>query len=212
MARRAGLIDSDSTLSAIDSTGLESSNASAYFGQRSGRKFHRFPKLSAVIDTGSHLFLGVVVDRGPKPDDMEFHRVARQAHRRHPFDVLLADVGYDAEHHHEFLYDELGVLGVIPPERGRPHKTPSRQTRGLFRQFLKDHWPVAEYGQRWQVETDFSMLTRLLGSAVRSRKRHAIDREIVLRTITINLMILLRLIPCFQRSSLSPFSLPASCS
>jgi transposase len=162
--------------------------------------------LSAVVDTGSHLFLGVVVDRGPKPDDLEFHRVARQAHRRHPFDALLADVGYDAEHHHEFLHDELGVLGIIPPQRGRPHKTPSRHTRGFFRQFLKDHWPVAEYGQRWQVETDFSMLKRLLGSAVRSRKRHSIDREIVLRTITINLMILWRLLCCFQQSKPVPFS------
>ena len=142
-----------------------------------------------MIDVNSHLFLGVVVDRGPKPDDLELHRVARQAHRRHPFDALLADVGYDAEHHHRFLYHELGVLGIIPPQRGRPTKTPSNRTRGFFRQFLRDHWPIAQYGQRWQVETDFSMLKRLLGSAIRSCKRHAIDREIILRTLTINLMI-----------------------
>ena len=56
-----------------------------------------------MIDVKSHLFLGAVIDRGPKPDDIEMHRVVRQAHRRHPFDTLLADVGYDAEHHHEFL-------------------------------------------------------------------------------------------------------------
>ncbi|MBE3099550.1 MAG: hypothetical protein IMZ44_20725 [Planctomycetes bacterium] len=34
------------------------------------------------------------------------------------------------------------------------------------------------------------MLKRLLDSAVRSRRRYAIDREIILRVITINLMIL----------------------
>ena len=200
LARRRGLIDADSTWAAVDSTGLESSNASPYFGRRTGRKYHRFPKLSAVIDVRSHRFLGIVIDRGPKPDDLEFHRVARQAHRRHPFDVLLADVGYDAEHHHQFLYDELGVVGVIPPQRGRPRTTPSDCTRGFFRQFLKDHWPVAQYGQRWQVETDFSMLKRLLGSAVRSRKRHTIDREITLRVLAINLMILWRLLCSFQQS------------
>jgi hypothetical protein len=33
------------------------------------------------------------------------------------------------------------------------------------------------------------MIKRLLGSAVRSRRRHAIDREILLRVATINLMI-----------------------
>ncbi len=142
-----------------------------------------------------------MVDRGPKPDDIELHRVARQAHRRHPFDTLLADVGYDAEHHHAFLYHELGVLGIIPPYRGRPQNTPSKITRGFFRQFLRNHWPIAEYGQRWQVETDFSMLKRLLGSTLRSRKRHAIDREIILRIVTINLMIVLLQLCCFQQSS-----------
>ena len=204
LARKRGLIATDSLLAAVDSTGLESSNASPYFGRRTGRKFHRYPKLSAVVDVGSHLFLGVVTDRGPKPDDMELHRVSRQAHRRHPFEALLGDVGYDAEHHHEFLYRQLGVLGIIPPQRGRPRKTPSDRTRGFFRQFLKDHWPVAQYRQRWQVETDFSMLKRLLGSAVRSRKRHAIDREITLRVLTINLMIVLCLLSCFQQSRFTP--------
>ncbi|MHC4981668.1 MAG: transposase [Planctomycetota bacterium] len=49
------------------------------------------------------------------------------------------------------------------------------------------------YGQHWQVETDFSMFKRLLGSALRSRRRHAIDREILLHVATINLMIVWRL-------------------
>lgn len=204
LARRSGLIGPSSELAAVDSTGLESSNASAYFGRRTGRKYHRYPKLSAVIDVKSHLFLGVVIDRGPKPDDIELHRVARQAHRRHPFDALLADVGYDAEHHHRFLYHELGVLGIIPPQRGRPTKKTSDRTRGFFRQFLRDHWPVAQYGQRWQVETSFSMLKRLLGSAIRGCKRHAIDREIFLRVLTINLMIVLHLLRCFQQSRVVP--------
>ncbi len=185
----------------MDSTGLESSSASPYFGRRTGRKYHRYPKLSAVIDVRTHLFLGIVMDRGPKPDDLELHRLSRQAHRRHRFKALLADAGYDAEDHHEFLYRQLGVLGIIPPQRGRPPNTPSAQTRGFFRQRLKDHWPVAEYGQRWQVETDFSMLKRLLGCAVRSRKRHSIDRQIARRVLAINLMILWRLFRCFQQSS-----------
>jgi hypothetical protein len=60
-----------------------------------------------------------------------------------------------------------------------------------FRATLRKLWPIAEYGQRWQIETNFSMLKRLLGAALRSRRRHAIDREIFLRAITLNLMIVL---------------------
>ena len=50
------------------------------------------------------------------------------------------------------------------------------------------------------METSFIMLKRLLGSALRSRKRYAIDREIILRVLTINLMIVLHSLCCFQQS------------
>jgi transposase len=144
-----------------------------------------------VIHTGSHIILAAVVDRGPRPDDLEFHRVVCQAHARLPFDTLLADAGYDAEPHHEFL-QQMGVAGIIPPRRGRPPKKPDHVPGGRHRQQLASDWPKEAYGQRWQVETDFSMLKRLMGSAVRSRRRHAIDREIVLRVLALNLMIIWR--------------------
>ncbi|MHC4981624.1 MAG: transposase [Planctomycetota bacterium] len=60
---------------------------------------------------------------------------------------------------------------------------------GRYRRRLRRRFPKKTYGQRWQIETSFSMIKRLLGSAVRSRRRHAIDREILLRVATINLMI-----------------------
>jgi hypothetical protein len=204
LARRRGLIGSSSDLVAIDSTGLETRHVSRYYSQRceriQGHYKHRYPKLSAVSDVQTHLFLGVVIDRGPKPDDIEFHRLARLAHRRHPFQALLGDVGYDGEHHHRFLYYTLGVLGIIPPHRGRPAKIPSRSTRGFFRSLLRAHWPIAEFGQRWQIETDFSMLKRLLDCELRSRKHSSIDHELYLRALTLNLMIIRSLLRSFQQS------------
>lgn len=170
---------------------MHSGCASHYFGQRSGRKYHRFPKVSAVVDVDSHLLLGAVIDRGPQPDDREFHRLARQAHRRQPFDALLGDVGYDGEHHQAFLWEQLGVLGIIPPTRGRPAHDPDHVPGGFYRSFIAKHWPKELYGQRWQIETTFSMLKRLLSEDVRARRRHCIDREIFLRLLTLNLMILL---------------------
>ena len=68
---------------------------------------------------------------------------------------------------------------------------------GTYRRKLDRNFPRKTYGRRWQIETDFSMLKRLLGSAVRSRRRYAIDREILLRVVTINLMIVWRLNVCF---------------
>ena len=144
------------------------------------------------MDTRSHLFLAAVVDRGPKPDDAEFHAVVRQARRRQRFVFLLGDCGYDAEPHHRFLRHDLHVQGIIPPTRGRPRKNPHQPPGGRYRAALARRWPKKRYGQRWQIETGFSMVKRLLGSAVRARRRYTTDREILLRVLTINLMIFLR--------------------
>jgi len=193
LAREGGLLSDRSELAAIDSTGMNAGSASTYYGHRTGRRYHRFPKVSVVIDVKKHLVVGVILDRGPKPDDLEFHRLARQAHRRHPFDALLGDVGYDGEHHHRFLWKTLGVLGIIPPTRGRPAKSPRHRPATFYRGFMADHWPIPVYGQRWQIECEFSMLKRLLGDNVRSRLSNAIDNEVMLRILTLNLMVVLLL-------------------
>ena len=46
------------------------------------------------------------------------------------------------------------------------------------------------YGQRWQVETVHSMIKRNLGSALRARTARRRSKELLLRVITHNLMIL----------------------
>lgn len=191
LARECNLLKDCSELAAIDSTGMNCGCASTYYGHRTGRKYHRYPKVSAIIDIKQHLVLGVVIDRGPKPDDVEFHRLASQAHRRHPFDALLGDVGYDGEHHHRFLWKKLGVLGIIPPKRGRPAKSPLHRPRTFYRRFMAEKWPIPVYGQRWQIECEFSMLKRLLDDNIRSRLSAAIDNEIMLRILTLNLMVVL---------------------
>jgi transposase len=46
------------------------------------------------------------------------------------------------------------------------------------------------YGQRWQVESGFSRAKRRLGSALRARKWTNQKKEIQLRVLTHNLMLL----------------------
>ena len=60
------------------------------------------------------------------------------------------------------------------------------------------------YNQRWQVETVNSMIKRLLGSALRARTYWSQCREITLRAITLNVMIIRRQIRAFLQSRISP--------
>jgi len=182
---------------------LESLYVSAYYTRRCkkhrGHYKHRYPKLSAVCDTHSHLFLSAVVTRGPTPDHGQFRQAVTEALARQPVATLIADAGYESEAAHRWCREELGIASIFPATRRgrRRHDGTPNPIRGVYRKQLHECFPKETYGQRWQIETSFSMLKRLLGSAVRSRRRYAIDREILLKVMTINLMIVWRLSVCF---------------
>jgi hypothetical protein len=193
-ARAAGLLeqsDDDKTrLATCDSTGMEAGKVSHYFTRRTGRKQRKFPKFWAVVQAACHVCLGMLPGSGPSPDDPQFHRVASDAHARQPFAALAADVGFDGEEHQRFLYENLGVIGIIPPQRGRPRQSNQQQRSGFFRNFIHEHWPKQLYGQRWQVETFFSMLKRLLDSFLRAMNWQSQHREMCLKVLTLNFMLI----------------------
>ena len=160
---------------------------SHYYSRRLRLRKSRFPKWTLVIDTRTYLILSTIVDRGPGPDDIEFDRAVRSAHARQPFGELLADAGYDSEAHHRLLREELGARSVIPPLRGRPtQKVPT----GPYRALMHHHFPRKTYGQRWQIESAISSHKRRLGSALRARSYWTQWREVQLRAITHNLMLI----------------------
>lgn len=194
--RRKGILPRKSRLAAIDSTGLESRHVSHYFTQRCQRhNAHwktRFPKLSAICDTKSHLILGAVFSRGPRPDHCEFEPTVRSAAGRQRMATLLGDAGYDSEPGHRLCHQQIGVRSIFPVTcRGRPrHDRQPRSLGGYYRRKLFQRFPKKTYGQRWQIETSFSMIKRLLDSALRARLYHSQCREMYLRILTFNLMIL----------------------
>ena len=87
------------------------------------------------------------------------------------------------------LTHNLGVRTLIPALIGRPTDKPPS---GYWRRQMKARLHLTRYTQRWQVETVHSMLKRLLGSALRARKYWTQCREIFLRILTLNMMILRR--------------------
>ena len=196
--RQAKILAPRSRQAAIDATGLESHHVSAYYTRRSrrhsGHYKHRYPKLSAVCDTANHLILGVVADRGPHPDLVEAKQTVDAAREHQRFRVLLGDSGYESEGFHCFCRDQRGIRSIIPTnERGRPRQDGRpRPVHGGYRQLMRRRFPKETYGQRWQIETVFSMFKRNMGSALRARSHHSQNRELRLRALTHNLAIL----PC----------------
>ncbi|HEU4394362.1 MAG TPA: transposase [Planctomycetota bacterium] len=175
----------------MDSTGFEARHISTHYVHRRGVRPHwrnRWPKVTICGHNRTHLILAATVTKGPCNDSPELPPVVRQAVRRVRLAGILADGAYDGEHHHRLCREELGIpLTAIPINpRNRKCALPGgRYRRRLFRRF-----PRRRYRQRWQVESIFSRHKRRLGSALTARSDESRARELLLRVLTHNLMIL----------------------
>jgi len=179
-------------LAAIDGSGFESRHISEYFRKRqnsSGKVIphKKHPKLSVVIDVASHMILAMETGQGPKPDSVDFEKLVTQAKKNSPIKCLLADAGYDSERAHVFAREELGIETFIPPLIGRRTR---KFPKSKYRRLMKTAFNKNIYGQRWQVETVFSMLKRLLNSALRARNYLSQSRELKLKALALNIMLL----------------------
>jgi transposase len=100
----------------------------------------------------------------------------------------VADAGYDSESHHEFCRDDIDIRTIIPPSHGRPTTKP---VRGRCRHLMQTRFNEAVYGQRWQVETVFSMIKRKQGDWTSGRSYYSRRRDMMMLAITHSLIIII---------------------
>ena len=182
---------------------MESRHVSRHFAVRSGKRYRmgRWPKLSCVVDCGSHFIVSAKVTLGPRSDKCEAPSIPRRARRRTSFGRVLPDAGYDSEAMHELIREELGAESVIPPKSGpRTRKWP----RTRWRREMRRRFPRRIYGQRWQVESAISRNKRRLGSELRATSWMGQKREVRMRVLTHDLMILRRQAAVFDRATCPP--------
>jgi hypothetical protein len=159
--------------------------------RRRSKVIRGLPKLSLAVDAASHLILAARATTGGGSDAPFFQPLLEQARRRAQIKVVVADAGYDSEPNHVAARDRMGIRSVIPPLIGRPSANPplGRHRRNMKRRFArKADGPV--YGQRWQSETVNAMIKKNLGSAMRAATARRRTNELLLRSVTHNIMIL----------------------
>jgi hypothetical protein len=182
---------------AIDSTGFESTARSSHFAWRLGTRYRmrKWPKITLVCHTASHLVASALLSVGPSQDSPLFEEALLKAIWHLDIDCLLADGGYDAEHNHVLAREALGirssVINLNRRGRGSRHEIRSRKwaktkyRRQMYRRFLK-----IIYRQRWQIESVISRIKRRLGSALRGRSDAAKERDCHMKILTHDLMVL----------------------
>jgi hypothetical protein len=205
---------------AVDATTYESRHASRHYERRcaqtrrrtgakqrrrqTGRRttrartVRRLPKLAIGVATRSHLVLSAWCGTGLGADHPHFEPVVFDAWRRVPHRsfAVAADAGYDAEPTHELARRDMGLRSLIPPTIGRPRSKgggpPGGRWRGHMARLLAtpDSRRRCGYTQRQQAETVTSMMKRNLGSALAGRTAHSRKRDLRLKVLTHNLMVL----------------------
>jgi len=197
-------------LTAIDSTGLDSNYVSRYFVRRRRSKhpeiwedaiYSRFPKLAVICDCSNHAILSVMTTRGPSVDVNQFREPLKPAAERVKIKHILADAGYDSEPNHEYARETYNIQTTIPAKAGRPGYN---YPKGKYRREMRTNFNKEIYGQRWQVETVFSMIKRNYGSALRARNIESQAREMMLLVLTHNIAIIQLMKELFYRAGLTP--------
>jgi hypothetical protein len=187
-------------IAAGDSSGFDARHASRYFvwrtsdktGEKGPKKrvsYKRFGKLMVVVNTVTHAILAAVASVGPTPDIDQLDGVLAELPTSVAVRHMVLDAGFDSAHNHRLLREDLGIRSTIPPKAGRPPKDPSQLPTDKYRRLMKTRFNAKAYRRRGQVETVFSMLKRNLGSALRGRSHWSRFRDMYLRVITHNIML-----------------------
>lgn len=159
--------------------------------RRRSRVVRSLPKLSLAVASDCHLILAARATTGGGADQKFFEPLLFDAWRRADVKTVVADAGYDSEDNHCIARQDMGIRSIIPPNAGRPSGKPptARHRRNMHYRF-KRKADKKYYGQRWQSETVNSMIKRNLGSALRARTAGRRSKELLLRVVTHNVMIL----------------------
>lgn len=193
----AGRLKAKPSRIALDTSGFEATATSRYYAQRrkltgkDGQKravsLRRFPKLGLAIDCQSHFVLAAVASQGPTPDYRYFAPLLLGSLKRIWPKTVLADAGFSSETNHAMAREDLGIQSLMPSTNGRPSQ---KEPTGYWRRMMKRFLHLSSYGQRWQVETSYSMIMRRLGEVVRATTYHRRRKLLLLQAIALNLILL----------------------
>ena len=182
----------------VDGTGNKPNRASVYYvyrleyfarknkkkkrgRPRKKRKVRRFIKVFPFVELRKQIPIAVVFSRRSGNESPYFEPVAKKAMKcGKPFKEIPLDMGYDAEHVHEFIREEMNALSIIP---ARNEKVPIWRTQGRYRKEMKRGYSKKKYHQRSKNETVNYVVKQLMGESVYALDWRMQNKELLFRYI-----------------------------
>jgi len=182
----------------VDGTGNKPNRASVYYvyrleyfarknkkkkrgRPRKKRKVRRFIKVFPFVELRKQIPIAVVFSRRSGNESPYFEPVAKKAMKCcKPFKEIPLDMGYDAEHVHEFIREEMNALSIIP---ARNEKVPIWRTQGRYRKLMKRGYSKKKYHQRSKNETVNYVVKQLMGESVYALEWRMQNKELLFRYV-----------------------------
>lgn len=163
----------------------------AQVNRRRSRTVRQMPKLALAVASSCHAILAARSHIGNGSDSPDFEPLLYHSWRRADVRTVVADAGFDSEDNHRLSRLDMNVRSIIPPRIGRPSDGPPQ---GRYRRLMKQRFSrkadQKQYGQRAQSETVNSMMKRNFGDALRSVHPQRRKKELLLRGLTHDIMLL----------------------
>jgi len=171
-----------SVFAGINATGFGHGQSSYYYTKRAKLR-RKFVKMSAISDMKEQLVCAIKIRHRQRHDSIDFVPLIQKVNEIIPIGTVVADKGYDSEKNH-VESDSLGMVSIIPP---RYENVSVYKTRGYHRKMLKRNgYDKSIYHQRNKTETIFSVIKKIFGENVTSRKVATKNRELYYRVIAYN--------------------------
>jgi hypothetical protein len=182
----------------VDGTGKKPNRASTYYVYRleyfkrknkkkkmgrpkKKRKVRRFIKVFPFVELRKQIVIAVGFSRRSGNESPYFKPVAKKAMKcGKPFKEVPLDMGYDAEHVHKFIREDMNALSIIPV---RNEKVPVWRTQGEYRKQMKRGYSKKKYHQRSKNETANYVVKQLMGELVYALDWRMQNKELIFRYI-----------------------------
>jgi len=182
----------------VDGTGNKPNRASVYYVYRKEyfarknkkkkkgrpkkkRKVRRFIKIFPFVELRKQIPIAVGFSRRSGNESPYFKPVAKKAMKcGKPFKEVPLDMGYDAEHVHEFIREDMNALSIIP---ARNEKVPVWRTKGKYRKQMKRGYSKKKYHQRSKNETVNYVVKQLMGEMAYALDWRMQNKELLFRYI-----------------------------
>jgi len=168
----------------IDGTGFGIMEGSSYYCKRTlivGKK-KRYTKLSILADLQKQLIIACNVRMFPAHDNLDFLPLAKKLKGK-KVAYLAADKAYESNANHMFVMKELNARSRIRIKNyGKRHCN----RRTFYIRKASREFDDKEYHQRSKVETIFSVIKRVFGSVLRSKRFFTRKLELLFKVLVYN--------------------------